>query len=153
MSSRLQKLELELNSANRPITNTPASNYYNEKINEANMMMNDIYNDYPPTPKCGMDGVCRSEIHVTVLDDKPINDELFDLKKEIIEDSASVISSNVQSSASTKKALMKLSLEKIKAKCEERKINCDGSKSQLIDKIINYDNSKAVEDEVIISDE
>ena len=29
ISSRLNKLELELNSANRPITNTPASNYYN----------------------------------------------------------------------------------------------------------------------------
>ena len=154
MSTRLQKLELELNGANRPITNTQTSDYYNEKINEANMMMNEIYNDYPPAPKCGMSGICAtSEIHVTVLDDKPINNEIFDLKKEIIEDSTSVISSNVQSSANNKKALMKLSLEKIKAKCEERKINCDGSKAQLIDKIINYDNSKAVEDEVIISDE
>ena len=48
---------------------------------------------------------------------------------------------------------MKLSLEKIKAKCEERKLTCDGSKSQLVDKIINYDNSKVVEDEIIVSDE
>jgi hypothetical protein len=87
------------------------------------------------------------------LDEKPINKEIFDLKKEIIEDSASVISSHVPSSDTTRKSLMKLSLEKIKAKCEERKLTCDGSKSQLVDKIINYDNSKVVEDEIIVSDE
>jgi len=150
MSSRLNKLELELNSANRPITNTPASNYYNDKINSAEMMMNEIYNDFPA--KCGIDGVCNTEIHVTVLDEKPVK-EIFDLKKEIIEDNASVISSNVPSSDTTKKSLMKLSLDKIKAKCEERKLTCDGSKSQLVDKIINYDNSKAVEDEIIETDE
>ena len=151
MSSRLNKLELEFNSGNRPITNTPVSNYYNEKINSAEMMMNEIYNDFPQ--KCGIDGVCTSEIHVTVLDEKPINKEIFDLKKEIIEDNASVISSHVPSSDTTRKSLMKLSLEKIKAKCEERKLTCDGSKSQLVDKIINYDNSKVVEDEIIVSDE
>jgi len=152
LSSRLNKLEIELNGA-QPITNTPASNYYNEKINHANEMMNTIFNDVPDKC-CSVSGVCEvaDDIQVTIIDEKPVKPELFDLKKEIIDDNASVISSNVPV-ANNKKALMKLSLDKIKAKCEERKINADGTKSQLIEKIIAFDNSKVVEDEVITTDE
>jgi hypothetical protein len=41
---------------------------------------------------------------------------------------------------------MKLSVEKLKAKCEERKLSTEGTKNQLADKIIVHDNSVEIAD-------
>lgn len=58
---------------------------------------------------------------------------IFDLKKEVInDDKESIISSN----ALTKKKLQKLNLDKLKEKCVELAISQDGSKAQLIDRIM-----------------
>ena len=79
-----------------------------------------------------------------VCDNPPIVNEIFDLKKEVLninDDKISIISDNVGGSHATKKALMKLSIDKLKAKCEERKLSPEGTKNQLADKIIVHDNN------------
>ena len=170
ISSRLNKLELELNggmSNSKPITNIPTDEYYKDKYSSANEMMNQIYGDY--NEKCDLNGKCsiskydddsnlcdnNNEIEITVIShEKSVKPkEIFDLKKEVIDDNVSVISSNVASSTVTKKSLTKLSVDKLKAKCDELKISNEGTKNQLIERIINHETLKAVEDEVIISDE
>jgi len=61
------------------------------------------------------------------------NDNIFDLKKEILnDDKESIISSN----NITKKKLQKLNLDKLKEKCLELNISSEGSKAQIIDRII-----------------
>ena len=58
---------------------------------------------------------------------------VFDLKKEIIvDDKESIVSEN----NFTKKKLQKLNLDKLKDKCEELNISHDGTKSQIIDRIM-----------------
>jgi|688.fasta_scaffold245505_1 hypothetical protein len=166
ITSRLNKLEIELNGgiSSKPITNISTDEYYKDKYESANEMMNQIYGDY--NDKCDINGTCSmsdhndvsddtNDIEITVIShDKPVKTkEIFDLKKEVLDDNVSVISSNVAPSALTKKSLSKLSSDKLKAKCDELKISNEGTKNQLIDRIINYENLKVVEDEVIISDE
>jgi len=75
-----------------------------------------------------------------------IVNEIFDLKKEVNDDKESIISSNIGGGHATKKALMKLSIDKLKAKCEERKLSTEGTKNQLADKIIVYDNTVDISD-------
>ena len=76
-----------------------------------------------------------------------IVNEIFDLKKEVNDDKESIISSNVGGGHAQKKALMKLSMDKLKAKCEERKLSTEGNKNQLADKIIVYDNTVEISDD------
>jgi len=163
ITSRLNKLEVELNGGiSKPITNISTNEFYKDKYESANEMMNNIYGDY--NDKCDINGKCSvsndndddsNEIEITVIShDKPVKTkDIFDLKKEVIDDNVSVISSNVASSSLTKKSLSRLSSDKLKAKCDELKISNEGTKNQLIDRIINHENLKVVEDEVIISDE
>ena len=78
-----------------------------------------------------------------------IVNEIFDLKKEqssLNDDKESIISSNIGGGHATKKALMKLSMDKLKAKCEERKLSTEGTKNQLADKIIVHDNTVEISD-------
>jgi hypothetical protein len=69
-----------------------------------------------------------------VCNDNPEKKEVvFDLKKEVInDDKESIISTN----GLTKKKLQKLNLDKLKEKCIELLVSPEGSKAQLIDKII-----------------
>ena len=76
-----------------------------------------------------IDNILNDDLNDT-FDKKEV---LFDLKKEVInDDKESVISSN----AITKKKLQKLNLDKLKDKCEELNISHDGTKSQIIDRIM-----------------
>jgi len=92
------------------------------------------------------DGIDMNEIIMTqIFDDEPvinvdsdiieieeIKEPIFDLKKEVItDDKESIISSNL-----TKKKLQKLNLDKLKEKCLELELNTEGTKSQLIDRIL-----------------
>jgi len=92
------------------------------------------------------DGIDMNEIIMTqIFDDEPvinvdsdiieieeIKEPIFDLKKEVItDDKESIISSNL-----TKKKLQKLNLDKLKKKCLELELNPEGTKSQLIDRIL-----------------
>jgi len=92
------------------------------------------------------DGIDMNEIIMTqIFDDEPvinvdsdiieieeIKEPIFDLKKEVItDDKESIISSNL-----TKKKLQKLNLDKLKEKCLELELNPEGTKTQLIDRIL-----------------
>ena len=63
----------------------------------------------------------------------PVKEEIFDLKKEVInDDKESVISSNNLN----KKKLLKWNLDKLKEKCEQLDLPTDGTKAQLIERIL-----------------
>jgi hypothetical protein len=79
-------------------------------------------------------------------DEVQIINELFDLKKDI-DDKESIISGTTGGGGiATKKALMKLSIDKLKSKCEDRKLSTEGTKNQLADRIIVHDNSIEITD-------
>ena len=68
------------------------------------------------------------------------------LKKDI-DDKESIISGTTGGGGiATKKALMKLSIDKLKSKCEDRKLSTEGTKNQLADRIIVYDNTIEISD-------
>ena len=75
-------------------------------------------------------------------DDRDLKDDRDD--KEI-NDKESVISSIIGGGHAVKKSLMKLSIDKLKAKCEERKLSTEGTKNQLADRIIVFDNENSQE--------
>ena len=67
-----------------------------------------------------------------------ISEPIFDLKKEMImDDKESIMSSNNL----TKKKLSKLNLDKLKEKCIELELNTEGTKAQLIDRILEKEMS------------
>jgi len=105
----------------------------NNEINEINEM---------PSPIKNTDVSSSSQI----IDEVQIIDEIFDLKKDTSgDDKESIISASVNGGHAAKKALMKLSLDKLKAKCEERELSTEGTKNQLADRIIVYDNTTTTE--------
>ena len=76
----------------------------------------------------------KIEDFTTIINEKPTN-EIFDLKKEIVkieDDTSSIVSTNNLN----KKKLLKLNLEKLKDKCMEMKLSTEGTKAQLIDRIM-----------------
>ncbi len=150
LSNKINRLEIEFNNPSI-YSNSSCDN----EINSAEIIMNKIFND------CST--VCSSACCIptdntvenilatdppkpqVVSDEVEIINEIFDLKKDI-DDKESVISANVGGGHATKKALMKLSLDKLKAKCEERKLSTDGTKNQLADRIIVHDNTIEITD-------
>jgi hypothetical protein len=170
LSNKINKLEIELN--NPSIYNN--SNISNSAQESAEIIMNEIFNDdfccstnscpfipssppsstpstsnatstATPTAKTSSNTpIATQEIHEDTIQ---IVNEIFDLKKDVInDDKESIISANTGGGHATKKALMKLSIDKLKAKCEERKLSTEGTKNQLADKIIIHDNTVEISD-------
>ena len=52
----------------------------------------------------------------------------------------------LQLNLENRKGPYRLSIDKLKAKCEERKLSTDGTKNQLADKIIVHDNTVEIAD-------
>jgi hypothetical protein len=157
LTNKLNKLEIELNNPSAIYNN---SNNSNSALESAEIIMNEIFNDgfcstnscpfipssppSTPTAKTSTTPIATQEIQEDTVQ---IVNEIFDLKKEIInDDKESIISANVGGGHATKKALMKLSIDKLKAKCEERKLSTEGTKNQLADKIIVHDNTVEISD-------
>lgn len=135
ITNKLNKIEIELNSPSL----SASLNKNNENMRVADMIMNEIFND----SYCDSNNTCTKQAKPTeIIEETPV--EIFDLKKET-EDKESVISSQHD----TKKSLMKLNLEKLKAKCEEKHLSTDGTKSQLVDRILNQETSKIVTEEIV----
>lgn len=152
LTNKLTKLEIEYNNPN------VYSNQSNSNIMKtAEIIMNEIFTD---------DNICDNNVcniksttsttpiteineidnpKITSSNEVEIVNEIFDLKKDN-EDKESVISGNTGGGHATKKALMKLTIDKLKAKCEERKLSTDGTKNQLADRIIVYDNTIEISD-------
>jgi hypothetical protein len=159
LSNKLNKLEIEYNN---PSVYSPST----VKMNTAEIIMNEIFNECSDSGGCPVvnkhpyddendinevdvntnDNVLKNVPDTQIIDEIEVIDEIFDLKKDISsDDKESVISASVNGGHAAKKALMKLSLDKLKAKCEERDISTEGTKNQLADRIIVYDNSITVE--------
>jgi len=163
LANKVNKLEIELNNPSIDNNYAKFNNQSNSALESAEIIMNEIFND----GFCSTSGTC-SFIPPTSINTTPTNvpvsnptiankeeiqennvqivNEIFDLKKEVNDDKESIISSNVGGGHATKKALMKLSIDKLKAKCEERKLSTEGTKNQLADKIIVHDNTVEISD-------
>jgi len=88
----------------------------------------------------------QAEEIVPVTEDENIVNEIFDLKKDNDDKESSISNNIVGGGHSVKKTLMKLSIDKLKAKCEERKLSTEGTKNQLADRIIVHDNTVEITD-------
>ena len=157
ITNKLNKIEIELNNPSLK----SSLNKNNDNMRVADIIMNEIFNDN----YCDVNGSCsishntnanananantntntntNANANTTeIIEETPI--EIFDLKKET-EDKESVISSHTD----TKKSLMKLNLEKLKAKCEDKHLATDGTKQQLVERLLNYENSKILTEEIV----
>jgi len=116
----------------------------NDTINLSEMMMNEVFNNtinsvIEPVKK-EVDIIDIDEIIGDIKDNEKETVEtepkvIFDLKKEIINnDTESVVSSSTNQL--TKKQLQKLNVDKLKDKCNELELSTEGTKSQLIDRIL-----------------
>ncbi len=131
-----------------------------EEFNMADILMNEVFNNTSccnPSPNINTDlpiihhfKNCKEEdddIKILVEEKKQeiaevkeeTDDiiEIFDLKKED-DDKKSIIS---DTNTLSKTKLSKMSLDKLKEKCVELKISSDGSKNQLIEKILSQQSS------------
>ena len=147
LTNKINKLEIELNPS---LNSSHLKSSMNENMRVADIIMNEIFND---NSSCDLTGSCpispKVSINTNIQPAKSVINveppvEIFDLKKET-EDKESVIS--VQTD--TKKSLNKLNIDKLKVKCEERQLSTDGNKSQLVERILNHDNSKVLTEEII----
>ena len=165
LNNKLNKLEIEYNNPN-VYSNTHTS----KTFETAEFIMNEIFND---DNSCSINNICKNtneikpdnSVIVNTIDtidntdntdtiDKPSSTEIFDLKKDN-EDKESTVSGALGLTGgghATKKALMKLTIDKLKSKCEERKISTEGTKNQLADRIIVHDNSIEITDITDITD-
>jgi hypothetical protein len=156
INEKINKIELEFSNPD-----TLKSNSYNNKnspFNLTEIIMNEVFNnDKQENNICNMkscnnkcpineikednsnvidiDKILNNEIINDVEEEKINKEQIFDLKKEILtNDNDSVISGETQI---TKKKLLKLNLDKLKEKCNELNISNEGTKAQLIDKILD----------------
>ena len=168
LTNKINKLEIEYNNPSVYNNSNPKSS--NSALESAEIIMNEIFNDGfcstnscpfipPPSPAISnsIPSTTSTPVKSSTINNKheeiqedtvQIVNEIFDLKKEptLNDDKESIISSNIGGGHATKKALMKLSMDKLKAKCEERKLSTEGTKNQLADKIIVYDNTVEISD-------
>ena len=147
---KINKIELEFNYNNTNSKSTSCSSHNKNSCSMklSDIIMNEVFNPYQTNIKKNKDDIDKeieNEKDVDVIDideiigdikeNEPDNKIIFDLKKETVlnNDNESVISS---SNKITKKKLQKLNLDKLKEKCVELDISSEGTKPQLIDKIL-----------------
>jgi hypothetical protein len=173
LTNKVNKLEIEFNNPSiYSNSNGNSISAGNSALESAEIIMNEIFNDnycstnscvyIPPVATTSSTSVSipsqsqsQPQPQLPIIpakneeilpDTVQIVNEIFDLKKEVNDDKESIISSNIGGGHATKKALMKLSIDKLKTKCEERKLSTEGTKNQLADKIIVYDNTVDISD-------
>jgi hypothetical protein len=125
LNERLSKIELQLN---KPIS-IEKNTYSNEEINVASNFMNEIFSNQEEEPSSiDIDEIIKKD------DNSPVKEEVFDLKKDVMntDDNQSIISSS-----NNRKKLQKLNLEKLKEKCQELELSNEGTKANLIDRIMD----------------
>lgn len=128
LNERLSKIELY-----KQPNHLEKSELENEEIEIATNFMNEIFSNQEEPSSIDIDEILKE-------DEKPdIKEEVFDLKKDVMtmEDNQSIISSSTN-----KKKLQKLNLDKLKEKCLELGISSEGTKANLIDRIIDENNKE-----------
>ena len=157
VNEKIGKIELEFSNPNGNYSSVNTTNNTKENFNLTDIIMNEVFNTSSNKNKQCSNGVCTMaskidessctsastiDIDIDNIIDKEVVTEteegekekkvVFDLKKEIIvDDKESVISEN-----NTKRKLQKLNLDKLKEKCVELNLSSEGTKAQLIDKIL-----------------
>ena len=127
----------KINHIEMDITSIPPSNkeYPNKEMFEmADFTMNKCFNEELMPTSIDIDNE-KIEDFTEIINQEPPKSEIFDLKKEVIkveDETSSIVSTN----NINKKKLLKLNLEKLKEKCVELKLSSDGTKAQLIDRIM-----------------
>lgn len=174
LNNKLERFENELSNSNHSFIQNSNSNENlkasSNIIKDAEFIMNEIFNidasSCCPNPRREekINKIEPIEEIVPVIEE-PItkkNNNLFDLKRKTendkendneketekeINDKESVVSNIVGGGHMVKKNLMKLTIDKLKEKCEERKLSTEGTKNQLADRIIIFDNENQQEQE------
>lgn len=128
MNERLSNLEVQ---NNEPIT-IEKTNLNNEEIEIANNFMNEIFSNQEEPSTIDIDEIIKTD------DKSEVKEEIFDLKKDVMttDDNQSIISS----SNNNKKKLQKLNLDKLKERCKELGISDEGTKANLIERILEETN-------------
>lgn len=167
ITNKLDRLESELLNSSSSSKSCSPSNQNSNMMKNAEFIMNEIFNmdsssgsccSHPPQKEVKKQPEPVDEI-VPVIEEPVVSvaTNLFDLKrtsneKEVIDDKkkddddkGSTISNIVGGGHAIKKNLIKLSIDKLKTKCEERNLPTEGTKNQLADRIIVYDNENPSE--------
>ena len=137
INERLSKIEIEFNE---PIT-IEKSNINKEEIEIANNFMNEIFSNQDHDKEQDEEP-STIDIDDIIKNNNNKKEEIFDLKKDVMttDDNQSIIStSNIN-----KKKLQKLNLDKLKEKCNELGISQEGTKANLIERILDENNNKEV---------
>lgn len=149
INDKLAKIELEYsgnteviygNNNNHQLQSQKGRNY---DINMNEIIMNTVFSDNNPIGTTSIEPTNISEVDIIdidkmILKEDPVEilentSQIFDLKKEVInDDKESIISTN----ANTKKKLLKLNLDRLKEKCTDYELSTDGTKAQLIERIL-----------------
>lgn len=125
INDKIYKLEMENGQCNIP------KNKLTTDLNVNEFIMKQIFDDNEQIDD-NQNNIDIIEINDDLQEIK-IEEPIFDLKKEVIMDDKESIMS---ASNSNKKKLLKLNLDKLKEKCTELGINNEGTKAQLIEKIL-----------------
>lgn len=139
LNEKMTKLELELN--NSDTTNTCKINnnvkLSDDDLNVSEIIMNEIFNDTNVNANANVNANVEKPI-VVDIDIEKKQEEVFDLKKETKKEEEielESISSNLNNT--NRKKLLKLNVDKLKEKCTEMGLSTDGTKAQLIDRILD----------------
>lgn len=137
LNDKINKIEIEYGGGNtEPLKIRPFDKYM-EEINVNEIIMNNIFGDSCMEQQADQTANI-SNLDIIDIDKEEIKDDvviepIFDLKKEVImDDKESVLSTNNL----PKKKLLKLNLDRLKDKCTELSLPTDGTKAQLIDRIL-----------------
>lgn len=146
LNDKLNKIEMEIGNPS-PLKSTSDRNH---AFNLTDIIMNEVFNNnekqektYCSDNKCKIKKPDVNEIDIDeVINIETVNpittslnteEPIFDLKKEVMNnDNESIISGEIQM---TKKKLMKLSLDKLKEKCNDLNLSSEGTKAQIVDRI------------------
>jgi len=174
INNKLERIENEIENSNCCSLNNSSnenlnSNQNSNMMKNAEIIMNEIFN-MEASPNC-----CPTPHHrreekinkiepideiVPVIEEPIVKNNIFDLKrktspdneKEVVEkereeinDKESIVSNIIGGGHAVKKSLMKLTIDKLKEKCEERNLSTEGTKNQLADRIIIFDNENSQE--------
>jgi hypothetical protein len=143
-------------------------------MKSAEIIMNEIFNIDVSHPNCcpistpqqrreeKINKIEPDDEIVPVIEEPIVKNNIFDLKRkaspenekeggekekerEEINDKESTVSNIIGGGHAVKKSLMKLTIDKLKEKCEERNLSTEGTKNQLADRIIIFDNENSQE--------
>jgi hypothetical protein len=148
LNEKINRFEIEFNNPNSSLG---SSSCVKENFNLSDIIMNEVFNSKP----CNSNGVCKMSFNkpeevaneidididniidktdiIEVVEEKTKDENLFDLKKEIVVDD---VESSVVSENNTKRKLQKLNLDKLKEKCAELNLSTEGTKAQLVNRIL-----------------